>query len=70
MEWFLDKIVNQLRICPFNPQIIYINFNTYNKLQEEIQEMQLDYNSSTILALGNIQLVIDLDLKDNEIKIE
>lgn len=32
--------------------------------------MQLDYNSSTILALGNIQLVIDLDLKDNEIKIE
>ena len=63
-------MINQLRICPFDPQIIYVNFNTYNKLQEEIQEMQLDYNSSTILALGNIQLVIDLDLKDNEIKIE
>lgn len=57
-------------MCSFNPQIIYVNFNTYNKLQEEIQEMQLDYNSSTILALGNIQLVIDLDLKDDEIKIE
>ena len=70
MEWFLDKIVNQLRICPFNPQIIYVNFNTYNKLQEEIQEMQLDYNSLTISALSNIQLVIDLDLKDDEIKIE
>ena len=63
-------MINQLRMCPFNPQIIYVNFNTYNKLQEEIQKMQLDYNSSTILALGNIQLVIDLDLKDNEIKIE
>lgn len=57
-------------MCPFNPQIIYVNFNTYNKLQEEIQKMQLDYNSSTILALGSIKLVIDLDLKDDEIKIE
>lgn len=32
--------------------------------------MQLDYNSLTISALSNIQLVIDLDLKDDEIKIE
>lgn len=63
-------MINQLRMCPFNPQIIYVNFNTYNKLQEEIQKMQLDYNSSTILALGSIKLVIDLDLKDDEIKIE
>ena len=63
-------MINQLRVCSFNPQIIYVNFNTYNKLQEEIQKMKLDYNSSTILALGSIKLVIDLDLKDDEIKIE
>lgn len=69
MEWLLDKIVNQLRITPFNPTIIYVNFNTYSKLQDEIQEMNIDYNSPTIIALGNICLVIDQDLQDEEIKI-
>ena len=39
-------------------------------IEEETQEINFDYNSPVIDALGKIQLIIDMDLKENEYKLE
>jgi hypothetical protein len=71
MENVLDEIIRKLRTNTFTqvPSVIYMNFKNYNKLQDEIQEMTLDYNSSTIVALGQLSVVVDIDLTDEIIEI-
>jgi hypothetical protein len=66
----IDDIINKIReVNPGNrPFIIYVNVNTYNQIQEEMDTREFDYNSMTIIMLqNNSTLAIDKDLADEEI---
>lgn len=67
----LDDLIDKLRKDEkLVKNFIYVNKNTYDRLLENIQEENIDYDSPTIVALNSLQIVIDKDLKDNEYVIE
>ena len=67
----LDDLIDKLRKDEkLVKNFIYVNKNTYDRLLENIQEENVDYDSPTIVALNSLQIVIDKDLKDNEYVIE
>lgn len=66
----IDDIIKELRENRFSTNILYVSKNIYDKIEEETQEINFDYNSPVIKALEKISLIIDMDLKENEYKLE
>ena len=66
----IDDIIKELRKNNFSSKVIYISKEGYDKVEEETQEINFDYNSPVIEALQKIKLVVDMDLKENEFRLE
>ena len=66
----IDDIIKELRENHFSANTLYVSKNIYDKIEEETQEINFDYNSPVIEALEKISLIIDMDLKENEYKLE
>lgn len=66
----IDDIIKELRENRFSTNILYVSKNIYDKIEEETQEINFDYNSPVIKALEKISLIIDMDLKEDEYKLE
>lgn len=66
----IDDIIKELRENRFSTNTLYVSKNIYDKIEEETQEINFDYNSPVIKALEKISLIIDMDLKENEYKLE
>ena len=62
----LINLVNQIKLYPSIVNIIYMNYNTYNLLNEIIDNLSdNDYSYFSSLGLENSMLVIDNTLQDN-----
>lgn len=62
----LINLVNQIKLYPSIVNIIYMNYNTYNLLNEIIENLSdNDYSYFSSLGLENSMLVIDNTLQDN-----
>lgn len=66
----IDDIIKELRENHFSTNTLYVSKNIYDKIEEETQEINFDYNSPVIEALKKISLIIDMDLKEDEYKLE
>lgn len=66
----IDDIIKELRENHFSANTLYVSKNIYDKIEEETQEINFDYNSPVIKALEKISLIIDMDLKEDEYKLE
>lgn len=62
----LTEIINKIKVYPKPVSTVYVNYNTFNLLQEEIDNLSNDdYNYFSSLGLENTILAIDLNLQDN-----
>lgn len=66
----IDNIIKELRENHFSTKKLYVSKNIYDKIEEETQEINFDYNSPVIQELSKISLIIDIELKEDEYKLE
>lgn len=66
---FILTEINKGNFATPIPQMICVNNYTYNKIIEQIQNENYDYDNILINNLGSLMLAIDSSLKDYEIKI-
>lgn len=66
----IDNIIKKLRENRFSTKKLYVSKNIYDKIEEETQEINFDYNSPVIQELNKISLIIDIELKEDEYKLE
>ena len=62
----LTEIVNRIRMYPQPVVQVYLNKNTLDLLNDEIDHLsENDYNYFSSLVLEKTMLVIDMELQDN-----
>ena len=65
MQLLID-IVNKIHSYPNPIDIIYMNYHTYQLLEEDIKNLSdNDYYYFSSLGFEKISIVIDMNLKDN-----
>ena len=62
----LTEIINRIRMYPQPVVQVYLNKNTLDLLNDEIDHLsENDYNYFSSLVLEKTMLVIDMELQDN-----
>lgn len=59
----IESILKELKKINFSSQMICVSRQCYDKIIKEAQELDFDYDSPLVDTLGQIMLVIDMDLE-------